>query len=1022
MKKINKAGIASIVLAGATIAGAMPYNVFLADSNVSESGQPGTSESSVLYEKEASYQVLIPKEIRLDTDTKSAEYSITVKGEGIPAGSKVSVAPQDKNDEEEGINFNMTQISNARSGMNVTATVTQDETEWSPEEVIPDGTAKKGVITAPDLTFGNWKGSLQFNIDLIDETSHTHNYVDGVCSICGKNEPGSGEHTHNYTEDITKQPSCTEDGEKTLTCECGDSKTETIPATGHDYADGVCSSCGGLDPEYMPVVSGIENGGVYNIGQSLTLRDGEMMSVNGSPVVLDNNSYVFNDAGTYEIVITAPNGNSITITITIGHTHNFQDGFCTECGAPDSAVYSDAGLYSATGKKLATWNELTEDYGVDITSGTSVSSILQGASANPNNSNYVVVLPDGTESIGNKAFMGCNKMKAIIIPDSVSSIGSQAFANCSILNNVVLPEGITTLNTGLFSGCTSLTNVEIPESVETIGGAFSGCTSLKDVKLPSRTKSLYFTFQGCTSLEDIVIPDSVTNISGYAFDGCSKLKTVTLGSNVTTISDCAFQNCTALESIELPNSVKTIGSHAFNGCSSLSEVLIPESVQSIERAAFFGTAISDIEIPNATIKAQIFDGDTLKTIRLGTGVKIDDVYTKEYFSSSNLVSIDVAEDNEDYCSVDGVMFSKDMSKIIRYPSMHEGTTYEFPEAVTSIGKFAFFKCNNLTEIDMPTSITVIEENAFKQCDNLTKVSASGKIGTTAFANCPILSDFQMKNTVTEIGQEAFYRCTSLKKIYIPSSVSYIRSNAGHSPFNSCSPDLVINCADSSAGSYWETDWNVYKWEANNQGVVTKRYPLSVVYSVSAMQYLYGFTGEETTVEIPEGLTVIPDGAFQNFSNLESVVIPEGIEEIGEKAFYNCEKLTNVTLPSSLKKIGNYAFKCTSIPSISIPDSVTEIGRGAFSDSKLTSIKLPNGLTTISQDMFYWCTELISCEIPDSVTTIGYQAFYYNKLLKEITIPDTVESINPQAFRSCTDLVIHYNGPATGYPWGATVPE
>lgn len=74
-----------------------------------------------------------------------------------------------------------------------------------------------------------------------------HNYVDGECTYCGEKDP---EHEHSYTEEITKKPTCTEKGEKTYTCKCGDSYTEDIDAdaTGHKYVDGKCEYCGKTEP------------------------------------------------------------------------------------------------------------------------------------------------------------------------------------------------------------------------------------------------------------------------------------------------------------------------------------------------------------------------------------------------------------------------------------------------------------------------------------------------------------------------------------------------------------------------------------------------------------------------------------------------------------------------------------------------------------------------------------------------------------------------------------------------------
>ena len=87
-----------------------------------------------------------------------------------------------------------------------------------------------------------------------------HNYVDGVCSVCGATDPnhgGSGgdePHEHVYASEVTTQATCTTDGVRTYTCSCGDTYTEPIPAAGHNYVDGVCTTCGAnLVDEYQLV-------------------------------------------------------------------------------------------------------------------------------------------------------------------------------------------------------------------------------------------------------------------------------------------------------------------------------------------------------------------------------------------------------------------------------------------------------------------------------------------------------------------------------------------------------------------------------------------------------------------------------------------------------------------------------------------------------------------------------------------------------------------------------------------------
>ena len=161
---------------------------------------------------------------------------------------------------------------------------------------------------------------------------------------------------------------------------------------------------------------------------------------------------------------------------------------------------------------------------------------------------------------------------------------------------------------------------------------------------------------------------------------------------------------------------------------------------------------------------------------------------------------------------------------------------------------------------------------------------------------------------------------------------------------------------------------------------------------------------------------IGNNAFNNCTELTSIIIPESITNIANNAFYGCNNLLKVTIESnsivsktysyntSLRNvfesqvqeyiigekvtgIGDYAFYgCTDLTSITIPNSVTNIGRNAFSGcTGLTSINIPNSVTSIGKNAFSGCIGLTSIYIPNLVTAIGENAFYDCNYLLKVTI-------------------------------------
>ncbi len=341
-------------------------------------------------------------------------------------------------------------------------------------------------------------------------------------------------------------------------------------------------------------------------------------------------------------------------------------------------------------------------------------------------------------SIGYQAFYDCSSLTSISIPDSVTSIGGFAFKRCSSLTSISIPNSVTYIGDCAFYDCSSLTSISIPDSVTSIDKyAFSYCSSLMSINVDENNKNycsvegdLYNknkteliqyaigkkdtryiipnsvtyihneAFGGCSSLTSISIPNSVTSIGDYAFYYCSSLTSISIPNSVTSISDGAFQYCNSLTSISIPDSVTSIGYYGFYDCSSLTSISIPDSVTYIGYQAFYGcSSLTSINIP-----------DSVTSIDWGA-----------FQYCKSLTNINVSENNQYYCSVDGNLYNKNKTTLIRYNIGKKDTSYIIPDSVTSIDWGAFEGCRSLTSISIPDSVTSIYKYAFSRCISLMDV-------------------------------------------------------------------------------------------------------------------------------------------------------------------------------------------------------------------------------------------------------------------------------------------------------------
>ena len=375
-----------------------------------------------------------------------------------------------------------------------------------------------------------------------------------------------------------------------------------------------------------------------------------------------------------------------------------------------------------------------------------------------------------------------------------------------------------------------------------------------------------------STVGDLVIPSS---LGGYP---------------VTGIGEYAFYKCTKLTSVTIPNSVTNIERCAFERCGGLTSVVIPESVATLDYAAFASCL-------------------SLTTVKLRG--KFCPAWGAPFISCCELSAFEVDPDNEKCKVVDGMLLSKDGSRLLVGVSgdvmIPEGVTkieykafsgrklnsVSMPSSVTDIGECAFENCSSLKSVVLPDGVTGIGAWAFFGCDSLMSVtipSGVTGIGAWAFSGCHGLTSVVLPESVQFIGNDAFRGCSNLASISVPSNVVHILPNAfAETPFFDNMPDGLIVLSGIA-----------YKWK----GVCPEevRIPEGVT---RIFKKAFESRGQIKSVTIPNSVTDIEDEAFSSCSGLTSLVIPEGVTNVGCNAFWGCDKLTEVSIPRSLEKINGY---------------------------------------------------------------------------------------------------------------------
>ena len=497
---------------------------------------------------------------------------------------------------------------------------------------------------------------------------------------------------------------------------------------------------------------------------------------------------------------------------------------------------------------------------------------------------YEVNLPDTLTRIGYAAFQHC-AMDSLVIPDSVESIEKYAFVQCLGLESVKLSAGLKEVADSAFYDCEHMDTVIIPEGITRIGPmAFWHCLNLCSAELPETLESIGEKAFLRTSLESVNIPDRLTEMDPTAWKETGSLSSFRVSDGNPAFSSAdgvlfdkagsallCYPEGKAGEEYTIPDTVKTVGDRAFRDCTMLTSVVLPEGLETIGSEAFYGSGVETVELP-----------DSVKELD-GSGWGYMGMY--ELTGLRGLAGFRVSGSNPYFTAVDGVLYDKAMTTLIRYPEQNTETSFIIPDTVTAIGNDAFRNCINLESVVIPEGVTSVGARAFARCMRLVEAdlpAAVRTIGESAFEATAVTS-VVIPEGVTAVEDNTYAECLKLVSVTFPESLESI----GKFAFRSCHISSATIPAglkeiseDAFAGCSLIEEFRVAAGNPSYTAVDGALYDIGV-----------------------KKLICYPGG-----TKAEDIIIPDGVEEIGRYAFYGGGLYKKpVTIPASVQKMSLERF-------------------------------------------------------------------------------------------------------------------
>lgn len=493
---------------------------------------------------------------------------------------------------------------------------------------------------------------------------------------------------------------------------------------------------------------------------------------------------------------------------------------------------------------------------------------------------------------------------------------TDSYNNDDEVIKVIVPENILRLGERAFWGCSNLNQIKLHNKIQLIGEqAFEGTAYYKDqdnwedgvlyigdclIKAnPDEISDTYVVrngtrliadgaFKNCKRLSALIIPDTIEYVGTDAFVGTAFFENQNNWSDNTLILDYLLLsvNKEYTGAFFVPDGIRTIADSAFKH-SKLTELITSDSLKHIGYNAFF-------------------DCQELKTVSLGKSVET--LGRGPFRMCTKLATITVHEENEHYSIVDGVLYNKQLSEVMRCPQKLAEKVI-LPHSTKKINAYAFELCTEIKSVEIPEGCIFIGNSAFSVCEKLSDIvipQTMEYIDHYAFSYCNSIESILIPDNVFYLGKYVFTCCMNLKEVELGNGITKLRDGLFESAekLNAVSLGESIEDISDSAFSFTKYVADISKYQ---NGLL-----------IASDKYLIKVAKDVTVCYVPSGVTVIADGAFDYPSRegfLTEIHMPSSLVRFNYGAFYDVPYKTPVYYNGTIEDfidITNFDWDCINL--------------------------------------------------------------------------------------------------------------